>query len=80
VSTRPVAPDQLSDGWERINPIAIRMDAPGGWIYDIVNSGPVFVPHPVNAARLTKAALNARSRMMSDSTRAGGRSSFIHAG
>jgi hypothetical protein len=48
VSTRPVAPDQLSDGWERINPIAIRMDAPGGWIYDIVNSGPVFVPHPVN--------------------------------
>jgi hypothetical protein len=48
VSTRPVAPDQLSDGWERINPIAIRMDAPGGWIYDITNSGPVFVPHPLD--------------------------------
>jgi hypothetical protein len=24
------------------------MDAPGGWIYDIVNSGPVFVPHPLD--------------------------------
>jgi hypothetical protein len=48
VSTRPVAPDQLSDGWERINPIAIRMPVPGGWVYDIVNSGPVFVPHPLD--------------------------------
>jgi hypothetical protein len=51
VSTRPVAPDQLSDGWERINPIAIRMPVPGGWIYDIVNSGPVFVPYPLNGGR-----------------------------
>jgi hypothetical protein len=47
MSTRPVAPDQLSDGWERINPIAIRMPVPGGWIYDIASSGPVFVPSPV---------------------------------
>jgi hypothetical protein len=44
MSTRPVAPDQLSDGWERINPIAIRMPVRGGWVYDITNSGPVFVP------------------------------------
>jgi hypothetical protein len=46
MSTRPVAPVELSEGWERVNPIAIRMDVPGGWIYDITNSGPVFVPHP----------------------------------
>jgi hypothetical protein len=49
VSTRPVAPEELSEGWEKVNPIAIRMDVPGGWIYDIKNSGPVFVPKPVTA-------------------------------
>jgi hypothetical protein len=49
MSTRPVAPVELSEGWERVNPIAIRMDVPGGWIYDIINSGPVFVPEPLTA-------------------------------
>jgi hypothetical protein len=52
MSTRPVAPDQLSDGWERINPIAIRMPVDGGWIYDITSSGPVFVPKPVPSIEL----------------------------
>jgi hypothetical protein len=59
MSTRPVAPDQLSDGWERINPIAIRMAVPGGWIYDITNSGPVFVPKPIaNTWREWEASLD----------------------
>jgi hypothetical protein len=57
MSTRPVAPVQLSEGWERINPIAIRMDVPGGWIYDITNSGPVFVPEPLTSEEMASLRL-----------------------
>jgi hypothetical protein len=49
VSTRPVAEKEIPTGWEEINPITIRMAVPGGWIYDVMNGGVVFVPEPMPA-------------------------------
>jgi hypothetical protein len=47
MSTRPVAPEEIPEGWERINVFALRMVVPGGWIYDIAGRGLVLVPEPV---------------------------------
>jgi hypothetical protein len=51
VSTRPVAEKEIPTGWEEINPITIRMAVPGGWIYDVMNGGVVFVPEPERDTR-----------------------------
>jgi hypothetical protein len=48
MSTRPVAPEETPEGWERINVFALRMVVPGGWIYDIAGRGLVFVPEPAS--------------------------------
>jgi hypothetical protein len=49
MSTRPVAPEEIPEGWEKINQFAFRMVVPGGWIYDIAGRGLVFVPEPMPA-------------------------------
>jgi hypothetical protein len=44
MSTRPVAPDHIPEGWQEINRITNRLAVPGGWIYEVSNAGVVFVP------------------------------------
>jgi hypothetical protein len=52
MSTRPVAPEEIPEGWEKINQFAFRMVVPGGWIYDITGRGILFVPDPVRGIDL----------------------------
>jgi hypothetical protein len=46
MSTRPVSPDTVPEGWERVNIFADRLPVPGGWIYEVRGAGIVFVPDP----------------------------------
>jgi hypothetical protein len=50
MSTRPVAPDHIPEGWQEINRITNRLAVPGGWIYEVRNAGVVFVPEPLDAS------------------------------
>jgi hypothetical protein len=44
MSTRKSAPEEIPEGWEKINQFAFRMVVPGGWIYDITGRGILLVP------------------------------------
>jgi hypothetical protein len=42
--------EDTPEGWERINTITNRMEVPGGWIYEVRNSGIVFVSNKLDHA------------------------------
>jgi hypothetical protein len=49
MSTRPVAPVEIPEGWEKVNPTVNRMTVPGGWLYEMYGRNVVFVPEPMPA-------------------------------
>jgi hypothetical protein len=52
MSTRPVTPNEVPEGWERVNIFADRLPVPGGWIYEVRGAGIVFVPEPLTSEEM----------------------------